>query len=154
MSQSLSCIWMHIIFSTKKRRPYLHRMEIRGRLYHYIIATSKNLNIEIAALNGTEDHIHILANISKNISLASYIEKIKKSSSKWLKSLAKEAPELFHFYWQSGYGAFSVSQSNILAVKTYINNQMQHHRKMTFQEELIKFFQSYQIKYDEKYLWS
>jgi len=152
MSQSLSQMWIHIIFSTKNRHPFLNDLIIQQRMHDYIKAICKKQNCETVAVGGTEDHVHVLTRLHKNISLSKLVEEVKKSSSRWVKTL-NDDPMLQQFYWQSGYGAFSVSQSNLEIVRLYIKNQRQHHQKQNFQEELIKFLMQHHIAYEEKYLW-
>jgi REP element-mobilizing transposase RayT len=153
MSQSLSQIWIHIIFSTKERYPFFKELSIQKRVHDYIRILCQKQNSDLSIVGGTDDHVHILTKLHKNISLSKLIEEIKISSSKWIKTLANQENELDRFYWQSGYGAFSVSQSNLERVSLYINNQYQHHQKQIFQDELREFLNRYEIKYDEKYLW-
>ncbi len=150
MSQSLSQLWVHIIFSTKNRHPFLKDALVRERLYDYIKAICHTKNCNAKIVNGIEDHLHILVSLHKNISLSKLVEEIKRSSSKWIKTLDHS---LCQFYWQNGYGAFSVSQSNVERVKWYIKNQREHHQKQSFQDELRKFLVHYNIEYDERYLW-
>ena len=101
-------------------------------------------------INSVEDHVHILFSISKNIGISQIVKEVKTGSSKWIKTKG-EAFRQFH--WQSGYGAFSVTESHIDAVKKYIANQEEHHRKMTFQEEFVQLLKKHHIEYDERYLW-
>ena len=140
-------MWVHIIFSTKNRKPFLTNLEIRKQLHDYLFAICDQYSCPALIVGGVEDHVHLLISLHKNLSLSSIIEKIKKYSSKWIKSSVPE------FYWQSGYGAFSVSKTNIEKVKSYIQNQQEHHRKVNFQDELRKILDSSGIKYDEKYVW-
>ncbi len=151
MSQSLSQLWVHIIFSTKNRRPFLKDALVRERLYDYIKAICHAKNCDVNIINGIEDHVHLLVGLHKNISLSKLIEEIKRSSSKWIKALDNS---LHQFYWQSGYGAFSVSQSQLERVRLYIKNQHQHHQKQSFQDELRKFLVQHHMAYDESYLWN
>lgn len=149
MSQSLSKIIIHSVFSTKNHKKFL-KDNIRTELYPYLGGALKqkgNLPIEI---NGTEDHIHLLFVLSKNISVSKLIGNIKSSSSKWIKNKFKEQD---YFGWQNGYACFSVSQSSLETVKIYIKNQQKHHEKLTFKEELLKFFEKYKIDYDAEYVW-
>lgn len=149
MSQSLEKILVHIVFSTKQREPLLSE-EIRGDLYRYIAGILKQLQSFAIEIGGTADHIHILCSISKNYAPSKIIEEVKKSSSKWIKT---KGSEYDGFYWQRGFGIFSVSLSNIEEVRRYILEQEQHHRKMSFQEEFRKFIEKHGIDYDERYLW-
>lgn len=153
MSQSLSQLWIHLIFSTKNRHPFLKDPILRQRVHDSISAICREQRCNVQAIGGVEDHVHILLNLHKNVSLALIIEKIKKSSSKWIKTLSEFDENLSQFYWQRGYGAFSVSQSALGAVTAYIKNQQEHHKKFDFKEELRKIFQLYGVVYDEKYLW-
>jgi putative transposase len=153
MSQSLSQIWIHIVFSTKDRQPLLQK-NITQRLYHYIKSISHNHGCEITAIGGIEDHIHILTTLNKNISLTTLIREIKKSSSIWMKEQRIIDSSLKEFNWQNGYGVFSVSKSNIDHVKAYIQNQHDYHKKIDFKNELIKFLERHNIPYHNDYLWS
>lgn len=151
MSQSLSKIYVHIIFSTKDRKPFLSEKKLRDRLYSYIHKICNHHQCYLLAAGGVSDHIHLLLSLNKKIALSRMIEEIKTSTSKWIKSISVN---LEFFYWQNGYGAFSVSQSNLDAVKKYINNQENHHKILSFKEELEKLLRAYEINFDEKYLWS
>jgi putative transposase len=124
---------------------------VRERLYDYIKAICHAKNCDAKIVNGVEDHLHMLVSLHKNISLSKLIEEIKRSSSKWIKALDSS---LHQFYWQCGYGAFSVSQSNLERVELYIKNQYQHHQKQSFQDELRKFLIQHNVTYDENYLWN
>lgn len=149
MAQSLSKIRVHIIFGTKNRNPCLNPT-IRGELYPYTSTVLKNLDCPAITIGGVDDHIHILCTLSKNLSIAQLIEEVKKPTSRWLKSKGAG----FHgFHWQNGYGAFSVSQSDVAKVRAYIANQEEHHRTLTFQEEFRRFLKKYQVSYDERYVW-
>ena len=106
--------------------------EIRPELYAYAVTVLKNLECPAIQIGGTENHVHILCTLSKNMSVAKLVEEIKKSTSRWLKSKGDRFRE---FYWQNGYGAFSVSQSDVKRVREYILNQEEHHRRVTFQED-------------------
>ncbi|OAI48727.1 hypothetical protein AYO45_04380, partial [Gammaproteobacteria bacterium SCGC AG-212-F23] len=138
MSQSLSELWIHIIFSTKKRYPFFTEPSLRQQIYTYIQTICQKKDCHPTFIGGTEDHVHILTRLHKNISLSKLIEEIKKSTSLWIKGLCGSYNILNYFYWQKGYAAFSVSSSKIEAVKQYINNQAKHHEKLNFQDELRK----------------
>jgi len=101
-------------------------------------------------INGTENHVHILSILSRKVTVAKLVEMVKKGSSKWIKT---KGVEYQNFYWQSGYAALGIGQSNIESLKRYIANQKEHHRKKTFQEEYITFLKKYNIDYDERYVW-
>ncbi len=149
MAQSLSKLLVHLIFSTKNREPLI-KDEIRDELHRYIATILIELGSPAILINSVEDHIHILFSLSKNYSISKVVEEIKKGSSKWLKG---KAPSYAGFYWQSGYGAFSVSQSGVPDVQKYIAGQPEHHRRKTFQEELREFLKRYEVEYDERYVW-
>ncbi|MCK4626981.1 MAG: IS200/IS605 family transposase [Phycisphaerae bacterium] len=149
MAQSLARIITHIIFSTKYRKPMIPP-EIREELNAYLGGILKRYDCSPIEINCPPDHAHILCCLSKNHALAEILEEVKKGSSKWMK---KQSPSLRDFYWQGGYGASSVSQSNVAAVRKYIANQQEHHRKLTFQEEFRAFLKRHQIEFDERYVW-
>ena len=149
MPQSLTKIYLHIIFSTKYRRSLITD-DVQTQLYPYMAGILKTYKSTPVLIGGMPDHVHILTTLSKNYATCKLIEEVKKSSSKWVKTLS---PYLRAFQWQNGYGAFSIGQSQINAVTKYIERQKQHHRKMTFKEEFLKFLEKYQVEYDERYLW-
>ena len=150
MSQSLVKIWTHLIFSTKERYPFLTDEKIRRDLYAYMATSLKENNCPTLIIGGVADHLHALFMLSKNHSIADIVWTIKRSSSKWLKT---QDTRLKRFHWQEGYGAFSVSQSHVEHVKTYILNQEEHHRRKTFKDEFRKFLKKYEVDYDERYVW-
>lgn len=149
MPQSLARILVHIVFSTKHRQPFI-KPEIENELYSYMASIFREYESPAIIINGVEDHVHILCVLSRKIALSDLIEKVKKSSSKWIKT---KGAAYKNFYWQNGYGAFSIGESGVEALKIYIADQKEHHRKKTFQEELREFFKLYKIEYDEKYVW-
>ncbi len=128
MPQSLHVLSAHIIFSTKERRPWLTR-DIRERLWAYQSRTLQNLECKSITVDGVADHVHILCNLTKKFPTAKVIEILKKDSSRFVKTLGSN---LRDFYWQDGYGLFSVSPSHFEAVKKYILDQEEHHKKETF----------------------
>jgi len=149
MSQSLSTILVHIVFSTKQRR-LLIKPEIEKELHAYLATIFKDCNSPALIINGTSDHIHVLCQLAKTKTVSNVIEDVKKKSSKWIKSKGAEYEE---FYWQNGYGAFSIGNSQVPAVRKYIEEQKEHHMKKSFQEELLEFLRLYEVQYDERYLW-
>ncbi|MDZ7288596.1 MAG: IS200/IS605 family transposase [candidate division KSB1 bacterium] len=149
MPQSLSKILVHVIFSTKHRQPLI-RPEIETELFKYMASICREYESPALIINGTVDHVHILLSLSRKIALSDLLEKVKKSSSKWIKT---KGAFYENFYWQNGYGAFSIGQSGVEAVKEYIAKQKERHRKKTFQEEYRAFLKKYQIEYDERYVW-
>lgn len=149
MPQSLANIYIHLIFSTKERFPYLTK-EVRPDLHAYMAAVLANLNSPAVLINSVTDHVHVLFNMGRTVTLAQAVEDVKKSSSKWIKT---QGPDLATFAWQAGYGGFSVSESNVPKVANYIRNQEEHHRVKTFQEEYREFLAKHKIQYDERYVW-
>ena len=150
MGQSLSKIYMHIIFHTKNNKVFIRR-EDKTELYAYMGAIIKDNGSIPIIINGVENHVHILCIMSKNISLSKLVEEIKRHSSRWIKTKHNHYSD---FGWQNGYSGFSVSQSVHDKTKTYIMNQELHHKKVDFREELIAFFKEYGVEYDERYLWT
>ena len=149
MTQSLAQIYVHIIFSTKERYPFI-ASGIEPELFAYIGDTIKRCQGVPFLINGTTDHVHILSSLPRTISPSKYIEEIKRKSSRWIKTKDSSYQK---FAWQSGYGAFSVSSSMKESVLHYIAGQKEHHRKITFKEEFVAFLEKYNIEYDEQYLW-
>ena len=150
MPQSLAKIYVHIVFSTKNRFPFLSDPAIRKEMHAYLGGTFNELDCPIISVGGPADHIHALCILSKNLPVSEVIGKAKRSSSKWVKTKGRERGK---FSWQAGYGAFSVSQSNVEQVRKYIQRQEEHHRKKTFQDEFREFLKAYQVEYDERYIW-
>jgi REP element-mobilizing transposase RayT len=149
MSQSLAQIYVHIIFSTKNRI-HLIDEDISDELYAYLGGACKALDCPPVKTGGYYDHVHILCKLSKKITLIKLLEEVKKPSSKWIKT---KGSKYSNFYWQDGYAAFSVNPAEIDPVINYISHQKEHHRKVSFQEECRSFFQTYNIDYDERYVW-
>ena len=149
MPQSLSNILVHFVFSTKNREPFI-RPEIESELHPYIATIFKANESPALTINGTADHVHILCVLSRKISVAALIEDVKTNSSSWIKTRGDAYAD---FYWQKGYGSFSIGQSNVAALKTYIAAQKTHHRKISFQDEYRAFLKKYEIDFDERYVW-
>ena len=149
MPQSLARVLVHLIFSTKSREPFLSD-DIRRELHPYMATILKGMDSSAILINSVTDHAHVLFHLSKNHALCDVIETLKKDSSKWIKTKGRAYR---NFHWQSGYEAFSVSQSNVAKVVEYIENQREHHRRRTFQEEFRAFLKRYQVRYDERYVW-
>ncbi|MBS1758853.1 MAG: IS200/IS605 family transposase [Bacteroidetes bacterium] len=150
MSQSLSKLFVHIIFHTKYSHDLIDEV-VQPELYAYIGGIINENQSQAIRINGTQNHIHILAVMSKNISLAKFVEEIKRNSSRWIKT---KGIQYQNFKWQGGYAGYSVSQSVVDRVKKYIENQKEHHQKVSFEEEYIAFLKEYNIDYDEAYLWN
>ncbi len=151
MSQSLSKVLVHFVFSTKDRFSFLLNPELRKRAHAYIARVFNELDSPAIEVGGTEDHVHILCLLSRNHAIKEIINKAKANSSGWIRT---EGGILSKFSWQSGYGAFSVHPSQAEQVRTYIQRQVEHHRRFTFQEEYLGLLQAYQVPYDERYLWT
>jgi REP-associated tyrosine transposase len=149
MSQSLAKILVHLVFSTKNREPVLPE-HLCEPLCAYASAVLRDLDSHVIAINAWRDHVHILFTLSKNHSLSQVIMEVKRATSKWIKTQGKE---FARFHWQSGYGAFSIGQSGVDEVTTYIANQAKHYRLKTFEEEFRSFLKRYQIGYDERFVW-
>ncbi len=150
MPQSLARVVLHVVFSTKDRAPFLKNAELRPRLHAYMAGGLHNIGCEPILINGVEDHVHILCNLSRTVTIARLVEEVKTEPSKWMK---QQGPQCADFHWLGGYSAFSVSQSNVEAVRAYIAGQEEHHRKMSFQDELRALCRKHGIEIDEKYVW-
>ena len=150
MPQSLSQIYLHVVFSTKHRVPNLTDPALREQTHAYLVGTCQNLNSPSLRVGGVEDHVHILCRLSKTLCVADFVRELKRESSKWLK---EQSPELASFYWQNGYGAFSISPGHVDRLKDYIANQEAHHRAESFQDEMRRLLKLYELDYDERYLW-
>jgi putative transposase len=149
MPQSLAKILVHLVFSTKNREPILTE-PVREPLCAYASAVLRDLDSHVVAINAWHDHVHVLFALSKNHSLAQVVMEVKRASSKWIKTQGRE---FAGFHWQIGYGAFSIGQSGVDEVKTYIANQAKHRRAKSFEEEFRSFLKRYQIEFDERYVW-
>jgi len=149
MSQSLSFIFIHLVFSTKKRIQLINN-KIKPEIQAYMSTILRNHDSPAIIVRAMDEHVHALFNLSRRYSVSKIVEEVKKSSSKWVKT---KGGILTKFQWQNGYGAFSVSQSCIDAVRNYIANQNIHHRRMSFEDELRILLKKHRIDYNEKYLW-
>jgi putative transposase len=149
MPQSIAYNYLHITFSTKYREPLIDEA-IEEELFKYIGGICKNLECNPIKVGGYRDHIHILCVLSRKIALMKLLEEVKSHSSKWIKT---KGDQYKNFYWQRGYGSFSVNPAEIDIVVRYIENQAEHHKKKTFQEEYVAFLKKYNAEYDERYLW-
>lgn len=149
MGQSLVQNYIHIVFSTKHRVPLIYP-PVEQELHAYLGGICNRLQCHVVIVGGYTDHIHILCKLSQKIALVKLVEELKSHSSKWIKSKDQSYKA---FYWQEGYGAFSVNPSEIDKVILYITNQHEHHTKKTFQEEYSAFLKKYQVEYDERYMW-
>ena len=150
MPQSLSNLIVHIVFSTKHRKPFLREEGLRDEMHRQLGGTSKTLQCPPILVGGVEDHVHILARQARTISVADWAKELKRVTSLWIK---EREPKLREFQWQAGYAAFSVSQSNSGKVVTYIEGQVEHHQRFDFQTEYRGLLERHGIEYDERYVW-
>jgi len=149
MPQSLSKVYTHIIFSTKHRKNLIDS-QIENDLYNYVGGICKNLECNPVQVGGYKNHIHLLCLLSRKIPQMQLVQEIKQVSSKWIKTMDDRYS---NFYWQEGYGIFSVSPKSVDTVIDYIKNQHVHHQKMNFKDEYRKFLKTYHIDFDERYVW-
>ena len=149
MSQSLVKNHLHIVFGTKNKECNIVP-EIETELYKYIAGIGRKLACPAQIINGHKNHVHVLCLLSQNIALSKLIQRLKGSSSRWIK---QRFQNFDHFYWQNGYGAFSVSPHEIDKVVKYIKNQKQHHLKTSYENEYLHFLKKNKIEFDENYIW-
>ncbi len=149
MSQPLARLIGQIIFSTKNRDRVLHP-DIRPDLYAYMAGILKEADSTPILIGGTDNHVHVLCGLSKNLAPCRIIQELKESTSKWLKP---RHPQLRGFHWQNGYGAFSIGESGVASAKRYIASQEDHHGLVSFEDEYRAFLKKYRIPYDERYVW-
>jgi REP element-mobilizing transposase RayT len=150
MAQSLSAVYTHLIFSTKDRRPFFHDDAVRIKLHSYLCGISNNLDCSSLVVGGVADHVHLLSRFGRTITQADWVKELKRGSNLWLKQQGRDYED---FQWQGGYANFSVSQSNVEQVKDYIENQVVHHRKFNFQDELRILLKKHYLEWDERYVW-
>jgi len=149
VGQSFASLHYHIVFSTKNREPFIDST-LQSRLYEYRGGILRNHNGVLLAAGGIPDHVHLLVGLHREMAVAEGVKLVKAHSSKWIHDTF---PDRKAFAWQTGYGAFTVSYSNMDQVKRYIAGQEEHHRKRTFKEEFIAFLDRHEIPYDERYVW-
>ena len=148
MPDSYTNLLYHLVFSTKDRRPIITR-DYEVRLYDYLGGTIRKLGGISLELNGTEDHIHLLAKLRPDCALSNVLRDLKANATGWMHDVF---PSVKNFSWQRGYGAFTVSQSHVEGVREYISRQKEHHRKISFRDEFIQFLQENGIEYDERFI--
>lgn len=149
MPQSLAKNVIHLVFSTKERRPLIDEA-IRVELHEYAGGILRDLDSPALLMNSVNDHIHVLFNLHRTKPLSDVVMELKRGTSKWMK---QQGPPQASFYWQAGFGAFSVSQSNIAAVEEYIARQAQHHAVKSFQDEFRELLRRHEMEFDERYVW-
>jgi len=150
MPQSLAKILVHTVFSTKDRRPFLRDTALREELHRYLGGILTNHDCQPVIAGGVEDHVHILSTLARTSTAAEMVKEVKRGSSIWLKN---KTPDLHDFAWQNGYGIFSIGFSQVETVRNYIARQEEHHRQISFQDELREFLKRYDIEFDERYVW-
>ena len=149
MPQSLVQVYLHLIWSTKHRAPFLKDPALRVEMHKYLGGACNGIGCPVLQVGGVEDHVHVLCRQGKSLTIPEILAELKRESSKWAKL---RDPSLRDFYWQDGYGAFSYSRSQIDVVCEYVLNQEEHHKKQTFQEEYLNFLEKFAVLYDERYL--
>ena len=149
MPQSLSKVYVHIIFSTKNRQNLIDD-RIENSLYEYLGGICKGLECNPVRVGGHKNHVHLLCLLSRKVAQMKLLEEIKKQSSKWIKT---KGQAYSNFYWQDGYGIFSINPTETDKVIDYIQLQQEHHKHKSFQDEFIAFLKKYQVEYDERYIW-
>ena len=147
MSQSLSRVIVHIVFSTKDRRPLINN-EVRPHFHAWFATLIRDMDSHAYRVGGTDDHIHIACTLPRTWSQSDFLKNIKTLSSKWMKQQG-----VHDFFWQNGYGVFSIGQSQLAQLLHYIDHQEEHHKKKSFQEEYRELLEKYQIDFNEAYLW-
>jgi len=150
MPQSYAQILLHLVFATHQRQPFLDDPAVREELYRYLGGIGRRMKCPILAAGGAADHVHTLASLARTVAVADLLEDLKGSSSKWIK---EKGSGLWTFQWQKGYAAFSVSQSQVEGVRRYIENQAEHHRRVSFETEFVDLLKRHHVPYDERFMW-
>ncbi len=148
MPSTHTCLYVHFVFSTKERHPWING-SLEGRLHSYLGGIIRKLEGTAKIIGGDADHVHILAGLKATHRVDLLLRDIKSDSSRWV----HREIGIAEFAWQEGYGAYSVSSSDIEKVRIYIENQKEHHRRKTFQEEYLDLLRESGIEFDERYLW-
>ena len=150
MPQSLTQVWLHLVFSTKNRRPDLQNPAFRDEMFRMLSHHVAEVGCYPKCSGGWIDHVHVVCGLGRTVTIATLIEHIKVETSKWAK---KTSYGVSSFAWQNGYGGFSVSQSNLDNVVSYVQRQEEHHKTMSFQDELRKLCRKHKVDFDERYIW-
>ena len=150
MSQSLAQVYLHLVFSTKNRAPFLNDSSIQKETHAYLGGICRNLDCPSLIVGGVADHVHVLCRFSRSIPIADLLKGLKQDSSSWLKG---KGVSLQNFYWQGGYGAFSISPADVPKLREYISGQEKHHRRESFQDEYRRLLRKYNVDFDERYVW-
>lgn len=151
MPQSIDTLYIHLVFSTKNREPWL-RGALLPDTHAYLATVSRDLGAPAVQVGGVADHVHLLARFPRTLTIAEWVNKLKSNSSRWFKEQS-ETRDHAGFAWQKGYGVFSVSVTHVDAVREYIKTQEAHHRKVTFQEEYRGILKKHGVQFDERYVW-
>ena len=149
MANTFASLHYHLIFSTKHREPWL-RPDTQDRVWAFLGGIARENGMKALQIGGMPDHAHVVLGAPTSMSISKAAQLLKGGSSQWIKD---EFPGMRGFAWQDGYGAFTVSKSNLSEVICYVQNQREHHRIKTYQEEFLSFLIRHEIDYDEKYLW-
>ncbi len=150
MPQSLARVWLHLVFSTKERRAYLQQEPFREEMFRMLSHHVEQSGCVPVRSGGWIDHVHLVCGLSRTVTIAQLVENVKTETSKWAK---KEPHSVSTFSWQAGYGAFSVSQSNLSRVVEYVESQVEHHQRQSFQDEFRELCAKHEIEIDERYVW-
>lgn len=155
MPQSLARITLHLVFSTTARRRVFLTQQMRDAVSGYLTGILKNLSCPVIRIGAVTDHMHILYFQSRTKTVADVVAGVKREGSRWIKkqSWARMNPDFSQFRWQSVYGVFSISESNLDDVARYIDEQMDHHKRITFQGEYRAFLKRHNVPFDERYVW-
>ena len=150
MPQSMVQNYVHLVFSTKDRIPFLSGLQVREEMHKYLGGICRNLRCPSIRIGGAEDHVHLAIRLSQTIALATLVRDLKRESSKWIKT---KAFHLREFHWQAGYGAFSIAAWDLKKLIAYIDSQEEHHKRESFQDELRRLCKQYGVELDERYAW-
>ena len=155
MPQSLSNILIHLVFSTRERRRCFRMESWRDETAGYLTGVLQGEGCHVVRIGVVVDHVHVLFGLGRTSAVSDVVRKLKAGSTPWVKQQewARQCPDFAQFHWQKGYGAFSVSESRANAVKGYIDNQAEHHKRATFQDEYRMFLSKHGITFDERYVW-
>ena len=150
MPQSLARVLVHLVYSTKSRRPWLQDPALRDELFAYSAKILQEMDCVPILINGEPDHVHIFCGLSRKVAIMDMVEEVKRQTSKWLKT---KGPDYQDFHWQGGYGIFSVSESNSETVRRYVAEQATHHAAMSYEDEFRELCRRHGLVIDERYVW-
>jgi REP element-mobilizing transposase RayT len=151
MSQSFAQIYLHLVFATKGRRPFLQNQALLVELHRYLGGMCNHMNCPVVCVGGVADHVHVVCSLGRSVDVAELVKELKRESSKWIKS---RDVSLADFQWQSGYGAFSVSPGrHVEALNAYVAGQEAHHKTEAYQDEFRRLLTKYGLTWDDRYVW-